>query len=78
LGNLASTLKAQGDLAGARALQEQVLVLRRKIQGEEHPDTLTSKGNLAGTLGAQGDLADARALQQRTERDQAPDFPGPP
>ena len=39
MSNLAATLRAQGDLAGARALQEQVLEARRRVLGEEHPDT---------------------------------------
>ncbi|MBF0394880.1 MAG: tetratricopeptide repeat protein, partial [Alphaproteobacteria bacterium] len=60
MNNLAGTLWAQGDLAGARAFEEQVLSVRRRVLGEEHPATLTSMNNLAGTLGAQGDLAGAR------------------
>jgi tetratricopeptide (TPR) repeat protein len=55
----------QGDLAGARKLQEQVLEIRRRILGEEHPDTITSMGNLAATLQAQGDLAGAQKLQEQ-------------
>ena len=50
MNTLASTLQAQGDLAGARALQEQVLTVRRRVLGEEHPSTLISMNNLAGTL----------------------------
>ena len=42
MNNLADTLRAQGDLAGARALQERVLEARRRVLGEEHPDTLTA------------------------------------
>ena len=40
MNNLAETLRAQGDLAGARGLQEQVLDLRRRVLGAEHPNTL--------------------------------------
>jgi hypothetical protein len=36
--NLAQTLHAQGDLAGARKLQEQVLEARGRLLGKEHPD----------------------------------------
>ena len=64
MNNLASTLRNQGDLAGARKLEEAVLEARRRVQGEEHPDTLTSMNNLASTLGNQGDLAGARKLQE--------------
>jgi hypothetical protein len=38
---------------------------RRKQQGEEHPDTLTSMGNLAETLRCLGDLVRARALHEK-------------
>ena len=47
MNNLAATLWNQGDLPGARALQEKVLESRRRVLGEEHPDTLNSMGNLA-------------------------------
>ncbi|MBS0449471.1 MAG: tetratricopeptide repeat protein, partial [Proteobacteria bacterium] len=36
INNLAVTLSAQGDLAAARALQESVLEVRRRVLGEEH------------------------------------------
>ncbi|WP_290649023.1 tetratricopeptide repeat protein [Aquisalimonas sp.] len=65
MGNLAGTLRDQGDLAGARALQEQVLDAYRRVLGEEHPDTLSLMGNLAQTLQDLGDLADARALHEQ-------------
>ncbi len=62
---LASALWRQGDLAGARLLEEKVLAVHRRELGEEHPDTLTSMNNLTGTLRDQGDLAGARALQEK-------------
>jgi len=65
MGNLAVTLHAQGDLSGARALQERVLKVRRRTLGEEHPDTLISMNNLTVMLLAQGDLSGARTLQER-------------
>ena len=43
--NLAGTLYAQGDLAGARKLQ--VLAASRRVLGKEHPDTLRAMNNLA-------------------------------
>ncbi len=64
MGNLALTLKHQGDLAGARQLQESVLATQQRVLGAEHPDTLTSMNNLALTLQSQGDLAGARQLQE--------------
>jgi Flp pilus assembly protein TadD len=45
MNNLAGTLYAQGDLAGARKLQ--VLAASRRVLGEEHPDTLRAMNNLA-------------------------------
>jgi tetratricopeptide (TPR) repeat protein len=65
MNNLASTLSAQGDLQGARALEEKVLEASQRVLGQEHPDTLASMNNLASTLSAQGDLHGARALQEQ-------------
>lgn len=56
---------AQGDGAGARRLQEQVLEARRRVLGEEHLDTLIAMSNLAGALWRQGDLAGAQRLMDR-------------
>jgi hypothetical protein len=58
------TLSAQGDLEGARLLQEEVLAACVRLLGEEHRDTLTSKANLAETLQAQGDLDGSRRLRE--------------
>ena len=65
MSNLATTLLAQCDLAGARKIQEQVLEISRKVLGAEHPDTLTSMNNLAETLRAQGDLARAKDVHEQ-------------
>lgn len=65
MSNLASTLKAMGDLAGARAMQQQVLEVRRRVLGEAHPDTLTSMNNLASTLFELGDWAGAQTMEQQ-------------
>jgi hypothetical protein len=66
IGNLAVTLSAQGDLAGARKLKEETLGILRRVLGPEHADTIRSMGNLAVTLSAQGDLAGARKLEEET------------
>ncbi|MDH3999152.1 MAG: tetratricopeptide repeat protein, partial [Desulfuromonadales bacterium] len=42
MNNLALTLKAMGDHAGARVLHEQELQKCKEILGEDHPSTLTS------------------------------------
>jgi len=65
MNNLAVTLGAQGDLEGARKIQEQVLEITHRVLGAEHPNTLTSMNNLAITLRAQGDLEGARKIQEQ-------------
>jgi hypothetical protein len=66
IGAVAATLRfAQGDWAGARGLDEQVLESRRRVLGEEHPDTLRAMGNLGNTLRQGRDLAGARSLGER-------------
>ncbi len=64
MNNLALTLGGQGDLAGARALQEKVLEVRRRVLGKEHPDTLISMANLAYTLLQMGEHLPALQLMQ--------------
>jgi tetratricopeptide (TPR) repeat protein len=55
----------RGNYSGARKLQEQVLKIRTRLLGEEHPETLNSMHELAGSLKAQGDLTRTRELQER-------------
>ena len=57
--------KAQGDLADTRRLHEQVLEVRRRVLGEEHPDTIRSMNNLAVILRAQGNLARAHKIYEQ-------------
>jgi hypothetical protein len=66
MGNLGTTLHAQGHLPDARQLQEQVVDARKRTLGPEHPDTLMAMGNLATTIGTQGDLIVACQLQEQT------------
>lgn len=65
MSNMAGALRVQGNLHGARDLQQQVLEARHRILGSEHLDTLTAMGSLAVTLSTQGDLLGARGLQQQ-------------
>ncbi len=62
--DLAEVLWAEGRLAAARLLEEQVVAARRRLLGESHGDTLKALGKLATTIGAQGDLHEARRLQE--------------
>jgi len=73
------TLRAHGDHAEARRLQERVLEVRTRLQGDEHPDTLTSMFNLGLTLleekddTALGLLRRCLASQRKVLGDQHPD-----
>jgi hypothetical protein len=61
----ADLYSAQGDYAGARRLEESVLKVRKRVLGEEHPQTLGAMNNLAVTLGAQGDQPGALRLLRK-------------
>jgi hypothetical protein len=63
--DLADMLWNQGDLAAARALSEEVIGIRSRVQGAEHSDTLTSMSILALTLDAQHHFPEARALNEK-------------
>ena len=62
MSNLAETLRAQGELAGARAVHERVLEVRRRVLGEEHPDTSLSAWNLFLTLVQLNEIATAKRI----------------
>ena len=65
MGALSSFLAwAQGHYAGGRQLEQRVLEVRKRVLGEEHPDTLRSMNDLASILQEQGDYAGARQLQE--------------
>jgi hypothetical protein len=63
--NLAGTVAAQGDLAGAGELLRSVIAALAGVHGEQHPDCLTAMGNLAGILWQGGDHAEAYELQRQ-------------
>ena len=65
MNNLAYTLQAQGDLARARELQEEVMHASRRILGPDDPETLRSINNLAVAFRAPGDLIGAMELHQQ-------------
>jgi hypothetical protein len=62
MNNLAETLRAQGDLAGARKIQEQVLEITRSVLGEKHPHTSISAWNLYNILVELHDLEATEVL----------------
>jgi tetratricopeptide (TPR) repeat protein len=57
-------LQDLGKCEEARRLYQQVLGRRRKVLGEDHPDTLGSMHNLANALHQQGKWEDARRLYE--------------
>jgi tetratricopeptide (TPR) repeat protein len=61
----AMDLFAKGRHAQAQPLCEQVLALRRKLLGEEHPDTATAYTSLAHSLRSQGKHAEAEAAYRK-------------
>ena len=65
LSSVAVFLSQKGNHKDAHELLERVLEARRRVLGEEHPDTLMSMNNFAATLRAQGDHAGARELLER-------------
>jgi hypothetical protein len=53
-----------GEYPQARALDEDTLARRRRILGDDHPDTLTSASQLANDLFGLGNYPQARELQE--------------
>jgi len=61
-GILAVTLCNQGQWKEAEALQVQIMQTRKRVLGQQHPDTLGSMNNLALTYWNQGRLKEAEEL----------------
>jgi len=76
---LATHDNERGAYASLGTLCEREVGFRRRVQGLEHPDTLTSMNNLAATLWAQGDLGGAHKLEEEIlavrRRVMGPDHP---
>jgi hypothetical protein len=51
MSNLAYTYQNIKQLGDAGKLQFEIYEIRRKLLGDDHPDTLTAMANLAQTLG---------------------------
>jgi tetratricopeptide (TPR) repeat protein len=58
-------LDAIADYPGARPYYEQAVVIKRKVLGEEHPDTANSLNNLGHLLRATGNYAGARPYYEQ-------------
>ena len=61
--NFALVMQENGDWKNAESLEVQVVNLRKKLLGEEHPDTLSSMENLAETYRNQRRWNEAEELQ---------------
>ncbi|KAL5386219.1 hypothetical protein DPSP01_004302 [Paraphaeosphaeria sporulosa] len=59
----AMTLYSDGRYEEAKELEVQVMETRKRVLGEEHPDTLTSIANLASTYRNQGRWKEAEELE---------------
>lgn len=64
LNRLGELYRREGRLRQAYACFEESLNLRQRGLGEDHPDTLASKGNLAAVLRQQGQLDEAQFLEE--------------
>jgi hypothetical protein len=62
MGNLALTYNSQGRWKEAEELGLHVMESRKRVLGEDHPDTLTTMGNLALTYNSQGRWKEAEEL----------------
>ena len=64
--NLAAIVRHSGEHQAARELGEDTLARRRRVLGEDHPDTLASANGLAISLRAAGEHQAARELGEDT------------
>jgi hypothetical protein len=78
--NLANAFAQQGKYAEAETLYHDVLAVRRRVLGREHPDTLETAGNLAASLANQGKYAESETLYREVlevqRRVLGPEHPG--
>jgi Tetratricopeptide repeat len=61
--NFAFVLWESGDWDTAEQLQKKIIEMRKKLLGQEHPDTLSSIGSLASTYSDQGRWNEAEQLK---------------
>ena len=66
--NLATTYMSQGQWKEAEELGVQLMEIRKRVLGEEHPDTLLSMHNLAFIWKGQGRDAEAIKLMENCAR----------
>ncbi|MFA7241547.1 MAG: tetratricopeptide repeat protein [Sulfuricellaceae bacterium] len=64
-GALGAFYEDWGEFATAKQHAQHALEIRRRLLGDQHPDTLTAMINLASTIWELGDLAGARVLEEQ-------------
>src|SRR4051794_30893787 len=64
--SIARVLTSLGDLSQARELGDQVLNRRRRLLGDDHPDTLTAASQLGTAMLQLGEYRQARQLMNDT------------
>jgi hypothetical protein len=64
MNNLAKTLGDQGKPDEAASMKREVLEKRKRILGDEHPDTISAMNNLAVILWDQGKLDKAASMHR--------------
>ena len=62
--NLADSLARQGKYDEAVAMEREVLAVRKRVLGAEHPDTLTAASNLAASLKSQEKYDEAEKMER--------------
>ena len=65
MADLARTYRTQGRYSKASELKEHVLDVRKRLCGEEHPDTLMAMSFLANTYRDKGELQRAAELEEK-------------
>ena len=61
----AQVLHENGDWNGAEQLKVQIMDMRKKLLGAEHPSTLKVMGNLAATYSTQGRWNEVEHVKQQ-------------
>lgn len=72
--NLVIALRARGQWEEAEGMNREVLEIRRRVLGEEHPDTLDCRNELANALQQQGNLQESEEMHREVLELRAPLF----
>ena len=64
MGDLAASLHGKGKHAEAEQMQRELLEVKRRVLGPEHPDTMDTMANLAHALDGEDKHAEAEQMQR--------------